>query len=71
MSSHQREKHLKKVFDKVCIPIEESLSLSTDGALGCSEMAPTRQLSISPERSGKGNISAEQLERIWKKLNIC
>ena len=67
MSSHQREKHLKKVFDKPCTPIEESLSLSTDAALGCSEMAPTRQLSISPERSGIGNISAEQLERLWKK----
>ena len=44
MSSHRREKHLMKVFDKPCTPIEESLSLSTDAELGCSEMAPTRQL---------------------------
>ena len=63
MSSHQREKHLKKVFQKSCVPIESSLL--------CNEDMPSssgiKDLSISPENSGITNLSAEQLERIWEK----
>ena len=33
MSSHQREKHLKKVFDKECTPIEASVPIATDVVL--------------------------------------
>ena len=69
MSSQQREKHMKKVFDKPCILIEASLPSSMDPAPGCSEALSIRELSISPERSGISNISPEQLERTWKKAN--
>lgn len=60
VSSHQRDKHLKKVFDKACIPVEAA----TDVVAECSQV---RQLSISPERSGIVPISPEQLERTWEK----
>ena len=69
MSSQQREKHMKKVFDKPCILIEASLPSSMDPAPGCSEAPSIRELSISPEGSGISNISPEQLERTWKKAN--
>ena len=64
MSSQQRDKHLKRVFDKACMPVEADAPIATDVVAECSQV---RQLSISPEGLGILTISPEQLERTWEK----